>query len=98
MLPPSTLRPAPRKQVSVGYVCWSPVQLTLGELIHKVVGDLLERGCIDGKQLFETLNFIDEVLVGGVVERRYRHGQVEAGPLRTQCLAPSARPLASVSA
>ena len=60
-------------------VCWSLVQLTLGELIHKVVGDLLELGCIDGEKFLETLNFIDEILVGGVVERSYRHGQLKQG-------------------
>lgn len=79
MVLPSTLRPATCKQVLVGYVCWSLVQLTLGELIHKVGSDQFELGCIDGEKFLKTLDFIVEILVGGVVGRSYRHGSLEQG-------------------
>ena len=59
------------------------MQLTLGELIHKVVGNLLELGCIESKQFLETLNFIGEVLG----KRSHRHGQSKQGTF-----APSAWP------
>jgi hypothetical protein len=35
---------------------------TFGELIRKVVGDVLKLGCVDGKQLLEMLDFIEMVL------------------------------------
>ncbi len=60
---------------------------TFGEFIHKVVGDLLKLGCIDGKQRLEMLDFIEKVL-GCVRARADRHGQLKQGA-RTQSALPS---------